>query len=134
MKKFVAYSVIALLLFLALFLLYGPEKIPAEYTKITAEQAQTLMADGDPFILLDVRTPEEFAEAHIKTALLLPDYELAARAPAELPDKHARILVYCRSGRRSANAANALLAMGYTNVFDFGGIIDWPFETERGSL
>lgn len=79
--------------------------------------------------VLDVRTPEEFSQGHIPGAILIPDYELAKRAEKELPDKNALILVYCRSGNRSRQAANTLLKLGYTNVKDFGGIIDWPFET-----
>lgn len=84
------------------------------------------------YILLDVRSPEEFAEQHIAGALLIPDYEIATRAQAELPDLDALILIYCRSGRRSALAAAALVELGYTNVYDFGGIIDWPYETIGG--
>lgn len=103
------------------------------YVKISAEQAHQIMTSGEAYILLDVRTPEEYAERHIPGAVLIPDYELKSRAERELPDKDRLILVYCRSGNRSQKAANALLKMGYTNVKDFGGIIDWPFETERSS-
>ncbi|MCL2672313.1 MAG: rhodanese-like domain-containing protein [Clostridiales bacterium] len=105
---------------------------PPVYQKISANDAKQIMDSGEEYILLDVRTEEEFAEGHIKGAILIPDYELADRAETELPNKDARILIYCRSGRRSANAANALIELGYTNVYDFGGIIDWPFETVGG--
>jgi rhodanese-related sulfurtransferase len=104
----------------------------AEYAKITAEEAKQMMDDGDGFILLDVRTEEEFAESHIEGAILIPDTEIAERASDELPDPDAQILVYCRSGRRSAQAADALTQLGYTSVYDFGGIIDWPYETISG--
>lgn len=110
----------------------------AEYTKITPENAKKIMDefkaanDGSEFILLDVRTAEEFAEKHIEGALLIPDYELAKRAEAELPDKKQVILVYCRSGRRSEAAAKQLVALGYNHVYDFGGIIDWPYGTVSG--
>lgn len=99
------------------------------YRKIGAEEAKSLMEDGDPYVLVDVRTPEEFKEGHIEGALLLPDYEVEASAAKLLPDKDARILLYCRTGRRSESAAKTLVAMGYTNVVDFGGITDWPYET-----
>lgn len=104
----------------------------AEYRKISAEQAQEMMQGEEPFILLDVRTEQEFLEQRIEGAVLIPDVELSSRAEKELPDKDAVILVYCRSGRRSAASAQQLVDMGYTNVYDFGGIIDWPYETVQG--
>jgi len=100
-----------------------------EHKKITAEEAKRMMDGSKTFILLDVRTEEEFMEKRIDGALLIPDYEIKERAEAELPDKGAHIMIYCRSGRRSAQAAKELADMGYTNIYDFGGIIDWPFET-----
>lgn len=106
------------------------EIIPeAVYRKITAEEAYDLMASSENYILLDVRTEEEYKEKRIEGAVLLPDYEITDNAQSELPDQDTLILVYCRSGRRSAIAANELIGMGYTNVYDFGGIIDWPYET-----
>jgi len=81
-------------------------------------------------IILDVRTAREFATGRIPGAILLPDYELRERAHIILPNKDALILVYCRSGVRSSDALQDLLALGYTNVFNFGGIINWPYETE----
>jgi rhodanese-related sulfurtransferase len=81
--------------------------------------------------LLDVRTSEEYKEKRIEGAVLIPDYEINDRAAAALPDKDAAILIYCRSGRRSASVAHELIEMGYTNVYDFGGINDWPYETVR---
>ncbi len=98
---------------------------------ITAEQAKKIMDSGAAYILLDVRRPEEYAAGHIKGAVLIPDFELAQRAPRELTDKNALILVYCRSGRRSLASAKLLAGMGYTNIKDMGGIIDWPYEVER---
>jgi rhodanese-related sulfurtransferase len=79
-----------------------------------------------------VRTEEEFIEQRIPGAKLIPDTEVTSRAASELSDKNALVLVYCRSGRRSADAAKELVAMGYSRVYDFGGIIDWPYETESG--
>lgn len=105
----------------------------AEYRKITAEEAKEIMDSGEDYILLDVRTAEEFAESHIDGAILIPDNELGARAESELSDKNATILIYCRSGNRSASAAKELIRMGYVNVYDFGGIMDWPYETVSGT-
>jgi len=90
------------------------------------------MCDTDGYILLDVRTDEEYNAEHIEGAVLIPDYEIGSRAETDLPDKTALVLVYCRSGRRSANAANELIGMGYTSIYDFGGIIDWPYDTVKG--
>lgn len=104
------------------------EVVEAEYQKITAEEAKEVMQSGDPYIILDVRTLEEYHEGHIEGAILLTDNELEEKAESILPDKEATILVYCRSGRRSAAAAKELIHMGYTKVYDFGGIIDWPYE------
>jgi len=101
---------------------------------ISAEEAYIIMEESDNYILLDVRTEEEFVEKRIDGAILIPDFEIAVRAETELPDKEATILIYCRSGRRSASAAETLTALGYTNVYDFGGIIDWPYETVSGFL
>lgn len=101
-----------------------------EYRKITAEEAYRMMNEADSVLILDVRTEEEYEEQHIPDAVLIPDYELSQRAETELTDKDALILVYCRSGRRSANAASELVGMGYTNVYDFGGIIDWTYDVE----
>ena len=81
------------------------------------------------YVIIDARTEEEFAAGHIENAILIPEYEIAERAEEELPDKDALILVYCRSGRRSKIASEELVKLGYTNVKEFGGIIDWPYET-----
>ncbi len=101
----------------------------AEYKKITPDEAKELMDTRENVILLDVRTKEEFDQGHIPNALLLPNTEIKKQAGEKLPDKNALILVYCRSGNRSKSASEELLAMGYTKVYDFGGIIDWPYET-----
>ena len=98
------------------------------YQQITPQEAKRLMDTEENYIILDARTEEEFAEGHIENAILMPEYEVADRAEAELPDKDILILVYCRSGRRSKIAAEALAELGYTNVKEFGGIIDWPYD------
>ncbi len=86
------------------------------------------MMDVGDVIIIDVRTEAEFAEGHIENAVLLPDYDIEANASEILTDKSAVILVYCRSGVRSEAAAKKLAQMGYSNIYDFGGIIDWPYE------
>ena len=107
------------------------------YTKISAENARQMMeefseVEDSTYILLDVRTEQEYKEKRIPGSVLIPDYELAQRAETELPDKRQVIFVYCRSGRRSEEAARKLVALGYNHVYDFGGINDWPYETEQG--
>ena len=99
------------------------------FEQITPAEAKALMDSESNYIILDVRTEEEFNEAHIEGAVLIPDYEIATKAESILTDKEQLILVYCRSGRRSKNAAKELATLGYTNVKEFGGIIDWPYET-----
>ena len=103
----------------------------ATYEQITAEQAKKIMDTETDYIIIDARTEEEFAEGHIENAILIPEYEIAERAEKELPEKDALILVYCRSGRRSKIASDELVKLGYTNVKEFGGIIDWPYETVK---
>lgn len=104
-------------------------KEQASYQTITASEAKELMETLDSYTIVDVRTLEEYNEGYIEGAILLPDYEVSAKASEVLKDPSANILVYCRSGRRSKLAAQALVDLGYTNVYDFGGIIDWPYET-----
>lgn len=101
------------------------------YEQISAEEAKSLMDTEKDYIIIDARTESEFAEGHIEGAILIPEYEIAERAQKELPDKDALILVYCRSGRRSKIASDELVKLGYTNVKEFGGIIDWPYETVK---
>ena len=100
----------------------------ATYEQITPQQAKEIMDTEQEYIIIDARTEEEFAEGHIENAILVPEYEIAERAEKELPDKEQVILVYCRSGRRSKIASEELVKLGYTNVKEFGGIIDWPYE------
>ena len=98
------------------------------YEQITAKEAKTVMDTETDYIIIDARTQEEFADGHIEGAIMIPEYEIANRAEQQLPDKDALILVYCRSGRRSKIASEELVKLGYTNVKEFGGIIDWPYE------
>ena len=100
------------------------------YVNITAEEAKQIMDSEEGYVILDVRTQEEYDQGHIPGAILIPDTEINLRAEKELTDKDQLLLVYCRSGRRSKLAAEALVELGYTNIKEFGGIIDWPYETE----
>ena len=102
----------------------------AVYVSITAQEAKQIMDTEEGYIILDVRTQEEYDGGHIPGAILIPNTEIEARAEEKLPDKNQLILVYCRSGRRSKLAAEALVVLGYTNIKEFGGIIDWPYEVE----
>jgi len=104
--------------------------VKGEYVQISAEEAKKLMDTEENFILLDVRTQEEYESSHIPGAILIPDNEVEERAEKELPDKDQLILVYCRSGNRSKTASQILANMGYTNVKEFGGINDWPYDKE----
>ncbi len=102
------------------------------YQKISADEAYRMMTDTTGYLILDVRTQEEFDQGHIENAVLLPVTDMAEKAGKQLADKEQVILVYCRSGRRSEQAAQLLMDMGYTNIYDFGGIIDWPHGTVTG--
>ena len=103
----------------------------AVFVSITAEAAKEIMDTEEDFFILDVRTREEYDEGHIPGAVLIPNTEIETRAEEELPDKGPLILVYCRSGRRSKLAAQILADLGYTNVKEFGGILDWPYEVTK---
>ena len=102
----------------------------AVYVNITAEEAKQIMDTEEGYIILDVRTQEEYDQGHIPGAILISHEEIAEKAEDVLTDKDQLILVYCRSGRRSKIAAEALVELGYTNIKEFGGIIDWPYEVE----
>lgn len=126
-----------LLTILALLLLLLPgcgqtthKEQEAVYVNITAQEAKQIMDSQEGYIILDVRTQEEYEEGHIPGAILIPHTQIEARAEQVLADKRQLILVYCRSGRRSKLAAEDLVELGYTNIKEFGGIIDWPYEVE----
>ena len=102
----------------------------AVYVNITAEEAKQIMDSEEGYIILDVRTQEEYDQGHIPGAVVIPHEKISEKAEEVLTDKDQLILVYCRSGRRSKIAAEALVELGYTNIKEFGGIIDWPYGTE----
>ena len=102
----------------------------AVYVNITAEEAKQIMDTEEGYIILDVREQDEYDAGHIPGAIVISHEEIAEKAEGVLTDKNQLILVYCRSGRRSKLAAEALVELGYTNIKEFGGIIDWPYEVE----
>ena len=121
-------------IFLAALLLVGCAA-PAEeitYRQVNMDEAITMMEEESGYIILDVRTPEEFAEKHIPGAINIPNETIGTDEIPELPDKDQLILVYCRSGNRSKQASEKMAALGYTNIVEFGGINDWPGETVTG--
>ncbi|MEG0751750.1 MAG: rhodanese-like domain-containing protein [Oscillospiraceae bacterium] len=99
----------------------------AQYHKITSAAAKKYLDGGAELTLVDVRTNEEFAEGHIEGAINIPNEDIADSAPAALPETDSLILVYCRSGKRSRQAAEKLVALGYSEVYDFGGINSWSY-------
>ena len=101
------------------------------YRQISMDKAVEMMKNESGYIILDVRRPDEFAEGHIPGAINVPNEEIGTAEIAELPDKSQLILVYCRSGRRSKEAAGKLVKLGYTNIVEFGGILDWKGEIEK---
>ena len=108
---------------------------PAEggsYRQINMDEAITMMEEESGYIILDVRTPEEFADKHIPGAVNIPNETIGTVEIPELPNKDQLILVYCRSGNRSKQASEKLVALGYTNIVEFGGINDWPGDTVTG--
>ena len=101
------------------------------FEQITPQEAKNIMDSGEEHIILDAREQYEFDEGHIPEAILIPYTEIEKKAEQMIPDKNLQILVYCRSGRRSKLASESLAKLGYTNVKEFGGIIDWPYEVVK---
>ena len=124
-----------LLSVLAIFVLAGCSKETAEnsYKQISMDEAVTMMAEETDYIILDVRTPEEFAEKHIPNAINVSNETIGENEIPELLRKDQMILVYCRSGNRSKQASEKLVKLGYTNIYEFGGINDWTGKTVEES-
>ena len=104
---------------------------PNTYRQITMDEAVAIMESESGYIILDVRRPDEFAAGHIPNAINVPNETIGMAEIPELPDKNQLIMVYCRSGRRSKEAAEKLVKLGYTNIVEFGGILDWKGEIEN---
>ena len=129
MKKFI--TLLLSVLFLAGCALPAGQEV--SYRQINMDEAITMMEEESSYIILDVRTPEEFADKHIPGAINIPNETISKEEIPELPDKDQLILVYCRSGNRSKQASEKLAALGYTNIVEFGGINDWPGKTVSGT-
>ena len=102
------------------------------YRQITMDEAVNMMAQETGYIILDVRRPDEFAAGHIPGAINMPNESIGTAEIPELPNKDQLIMVYCRSGRRSKEASEKLVKLGYTSIVEFGGILDWKGETVTG--
>lgn len=140
MIRKIFYFLIALAVALLLFLMASANVLrgteaqePTGYRQITPQEAKALMDSNTGWILLDVRTQEEYDSGHIPGATLLPNETIGTAEIPSLPSKSQMILIYCRSGNRSKQAAMKLENLGYTNLYEFGGIITWPYEIEGGT-
>ena len=125
-------KIIPFLMALLLLAGCGAQSEESTYRQINAEEAATMMEEESSYIILDVRTAEEYSEKHIPGAINIPNETIGTEDIPELPDKEQLILVYCRSGNRSKQAAEKLVKLGYTNIVEFGGINDWTGETVSG--
>ena len=127
MKKFIPF-LMALLLLAGC----GAQSEEETYRQINAEEAAAMMEEESGYLILDVRTAQEYSEKHIPGAINIPNETIGTEDIPELPDKEQLILVYCRSGNRSKQASEKLVKLGYTNIVEFGGINDWTGETVSG--
>ena len=125
MKRFIVFFMTTLLILTGGAMSKGEER---SYTQIDQETAKEMMAQDDGHVVVDVRRQDEYDEGHIPGAILIPNESIGCDSPEALPDYDQIILVYCRSGNRSKQAAQKLASMGYTNIYEFGGIIDWKGE------
>lgn len=103
----------------------------ASYHQIAQEEAKKMMTKNDGHVIVDVRRQDEYDEGHIPGAVLIPNESITDKQPEQLPDLNQVILIYCRSGRRSKEASQKLADMGYTNIYEFGGINTWNGEIEK---
>ena len=125
-------KIIPFLMALLLLAGCGAQSEESTYRQVNAEEAATMMEEESGYIILDVRTTEEYSEKHIPGAINIPNETIGTEEIPQLPDKDQLIMVYCRSGNRSKQASDKLVKLGYTNIVEFGGIIDWPGETVSG--
>ena len=125
-------KIIPFLMALLLLAGCGAQSEESTYRQVNAEEAATMMEEETGYIILDVRTAQEYSEKHIPGAINIPNETIGTEDIPELPDKEQLILVYCRSGNRSKQASEKLVNLGYTNIVEFGGINDWTGETVSG--
>ena len=128
MKTIIVILLIALLLFISFKFLTTKEEPTSNYNKITVDKAKEMMEKED-VIIIDVRTEDEYNTSHIKNAVLIPNETIGNEKLKEVSNLNQKIIVYCRSGARSKKAAMKLINIGYKNVYDMGGIMNWPYET-----
>ncbi len=127
MKWILIFAVAAVVLFVGC----SAKQEQTSYTPISQQEAKKMMDENSEVIILDVREPDEYATGHIKNAILLPVGEIDQDTASEIiPDKESVVLVYCRSGNRSKTAASTLADLGYSNIYEFGGITTWKYEIE----
>ena len=125
-------KIIPFLMALLLLAGCGAQSEESTYRQVTAEEAAAMMKEASGYLILDVRTAEEYSEKHIPGAINIPNETIGTEDIPELPDKEQLILIYCRSGNRSKQASEKLVKLGYTNVVEFGGINGWTGETVTG--
>ena len=125
-------KIIPFLMALLLLAGCGAQSEESTYRQVNAEEAATMMEEESGYIILDVRTAQEYSEKHIPGAINIPNETIGTEDIPELPDKEQLILVYCRSGNRSKQASEKLVKLGYTNIIEIGGINSWPGETVTG--
>ena len=125
-------KIIPFLMALLLLAGCGAQSEESTYRQVNAEEADSMMEEESGYIILDVRTAQEYSEKHIPGAINIPNETIGTEDIPELPDKEQLILVYCRSGNRSKQASEKLVNLGYTNIVEFGGINDWTGETVSG--
>ena len=125
-------KIIPFLMALLLLAGCGAQSEESTYRQVNAEEADSMMEGESSYIILDVRTAQEYSEKHIPGAINIPNETIGTEDIPELPDKEQLILVYCRSGNRSKQASEKLVKLGYTNIVEFGGINDWTGETVSG--
>ena len=125
-------KIIPFLMALLLLAGCGAQSEESTYRQVNAEEADSMMEEESGYIILDVRTAQEYSEKHIPGAINIPNETIGTEDIQELPDKEQLILVYCRSGNRSKQASEKLVKLGYTNIVEFGGINDWTGETVSG--
>ena len=125
-------KIIPFLMALLLLAGCGAQSEESTYRQVNAEEADSMMEEESGYIILDVRTAQEYSEKHIPGAINIPNETIGTEDIPELPDKEQLILVYCRSGNRSKQASEKLVKLGYTNIVEFGGSNDWTGETVSG--
>lgn len=130
-KKMIVILAVIIIVGIGVFIFNNNRESDTQYVKISAKEAKEIIDTERNIIILDVRREDEYQTGHIEDAVCIPNEVISNQAESLLPDKEQEILVYCRSGNRSRQAANKLLDLGFTNVKDFGGIIDWPYEITK---